>query len=313
MAKVTGGGAIAGGGGDALEIRVSDIRSDILKWIDNEGARQLKLQEKTTYDDYINKMREIMKPQYVSLSFTNEKLLVGNSEKTCKGIFDEEKSRPKLTCNIDRFEKTIEADQYSLIHHEYAGLIGLEQNIGSASDYFLSSQVVGFLEEKTILKLAIKQERKNMTKVIDHKVTIDANNSNEELARIPQNLMSVFVDQGFKQKEISKNVFQLEIKNLSCYGNSRDVLYPDYSNAGLPKIECFVEKTSGLRENVKKLQESRYLQALIDVMEKNIKDFYVSDSAMGGKSFSGIPKILCKSDLNQNEMHNAFSCEITLE
>lgn len=155
FARAASRGNSSGGGGDASEVRVDEIRADILKWIHNGGAKKLEFPSDLTYDGYVENMRAILQPQKVIIEFTDEKILVKNVEKTCQGFlgFREE---PHISCNISRFKGTKDADQYALIHHEYAGLGGVEANIGAASDYIISSQLTGFLEEQVVLKLAVK-------------------------------------------------------------------------------------------------------------------------------------------------------------
>ncbi len=146
-----------GGGGDSSEARVNEIRSDILNWIKSEGAKGLELSNIITYDEYVSKMTIILQPQKVTISFTDDKVIYDTAEKTCKGFIEEESSEKHILCNISRFTKTSDSDQYKLIHHEYAGLAGIEKNEGAASDYDLSSQITEFLTYETVLRLNIKK------------------------------------------------------------------------------------------------------------------------------------------------------------
>lgn len=162
----SGGGAIAGGGGDSSEARVDEIRADILKWINNGGAKDLILPESIPYSDYETKMKEILKPQKVVLGFieqddkTNNELQVSvdGRPKTCRGFISEIDQKYHMLCNISRFSNTTEADQYRLIHHEFAGLVNIENNDEAASDYSVSSQITEFLSMQTVLKLAVKSQ-----------------------------------------------------------------------------------------------------------------------------------------------------------
>jgi hypothetical protein len=158
------GGAIAGGGGDATELRVNEIRADIIKWINDGGAKGLMLPSQLSYAEYSSLMNDILQPQKVIIGFiekddeANEELsvTVNGSPKTCKGFISLLDAKPHILCNITRFKNTSEADQYKLIHHEYAGLVGIENNEGAASDYEISSQITNFLTKQMVLKLAIK-------------------------------------------------------------------------------------------------------------------------------------------------------------
>jgi hypothetical protein len=138
-------------------------------------------------------------------------------------------------------------------------------------------------------------------------VTLMGNNAVYELAKLPQQIMATFVDQGFKQTEVSTNVYDLTIKGLRCDLQSNDALYPDYSNGGLPSVKCYVNadlETGGVGTPV---QESRYIQSLISLIEAKAGGEY-TDCAMGGKCTSFIKSIKCRIDENQDEMKNAFSC-----
>jgi hypothetical protein len=164
-----------GGGGDASESRVNDIRSDILKWINDGGAQELNLPSSLSYGEYEDKMTEILQPQKVMIGFVendnskNEELrvLVNGTPKTCRGFISKKDSRPHILCNISRFNETTDSEQYKLIHHEYAGLVGIEKNNKDASDYGISSQITDFLKEEKVLKLAVKRStRSDLTKVV---------------------------------------------------------------------------------------------------------------------------------------------------
>ncbi len=149
-------GNSSGGGGDASEARVNEIRADLLNWINQGGAKNLTLPSEISYETYVAKMKKILKSQYVVISFTKNDIIVDREEKTCKNFY-ESNSIPKIICNIERFAQTPEAHQYSLIHHEYAGLVKIEDNQKGASDYEISNQLTGFLEEQVVLKLVVKE------------------------------------------------------------------------------------------------------------------------------------------------------------
>lgn len=151
------GGSMVGGGGDASEERVNEIRADILKWIKNDGAKGLTLPKDISYNEYLNKMTEILEEKKVIIEFTNDEVKVNDRLKTCKGTLSKDNSKPSILCNIERFKNTFDSDQYKLIHHEYAGLVNIENNEGAASDYMVSSQITDFLSYQEVLKLAVKK------------------------------------------------------------------------------------------------------------------------------------------------------------
>lgn len=159
-------GTESGGGGDALEERVYEIRSDILKWLGTDGPKGLTLPIEISYEEYVTKMIDILASKKVIISFiekddaTNDELMVSvdGVPKTCRGFISEISSQPHIICNIARFKNTSESQQYSLIHHEYAGLVNIENNDGAASDYRVSAQLTDFLTEQPVLKLALKKQ-----------------------------------------------------------------------------------------------------------------------------------------------------------
>lgn len=165
-------GGETGGGGDSSEIRVNDIRIDILKWIDEGGPQQLTLPHGMTKKFYYSSMRRILSPHAVVLGFvTTEqenntleqelKVSVNGQPKTCRGFVSIYDQLPHILCNIERFTATAPGAQYRLIHHEYAGLAGVEQNIGASSDYVISDKITDFLDPEVVLRLSVKQRRSN--------------------------------------------------------------------------------------------------------------------------------------------------------
>lgn len=138
-------------------------------------------------------------------------------------------------------------------------------------------------------------------------VWLKANDEDYTVARLPQKLMATFVDQGFKQKEVSPGIFELTVKNVRCDFQSRDALYPDYSNAGLPSVKCYTDAEIEMNGNGTRIQESRYLNELFNTIQEK-KDISITDCAMGGKCVSYVSTIQCWVDLNMDEMKDAYSC-----
>lgn len=161
-AKVTGH---EGGGGDAAEIRVNEIRSDILKWLNDEGGKELEMPKDLSYGEYFDKMTDILQPKKVVIGFVEKdsyfndelKVNINGVPKTCRGFVSKKDLKHHILCNLSRFKDTSESEQYKLIHHEYAGLVNIEKNEGGASDYFISSQITDFLKVHKVLKLAVKK------------------------------------------------------------------------------------------------------------------------------------------------------------
>ncbi|MFL5813961.1 MAG: hypothetical protein ACJ763_10325 [Bdellovibrionia bacterium] len=150
---LAGKGGETGGGGDICEDRFKTVRDDIRFWIEKGGSDHLKL----AFDPAIPPYRSAMSDKIVraQISCTSDKVMVGTSEKTCKNYIDQS-GTPRILCNSARFMATSESDQYVLVHHEYAGLAGLETPDGESSNYAISNQLTGFLEDQVVKKLAIK-------------------------------------------------------------------------------------------------------------------------------------------------------------
>lgn len=165
--QITSLGTANGGGGNASEIEVDEIRIDILKWIKNGGPSAFKeFPEEVNLNIYTDRMIRILQPHAVVVGFVSSqqenetsnpelKVVVNGQPKQCRGFVSKEDQRPHILCNSDRYPKE-EADQYRLIHHEYAGLAGIEKNDGASSDYILSNQLSAFLENQIVKRLAIK-------------------------------------------------------------------------------------------------------------------------------------------------------------
>jgi hypothetical protein len=144
-----------GNGGDSLEPRFLEIANDIRKWIRDGGARALRMREGDTIEEYQTRMLLVL--DRYSVSFTQDKIYVNGAEKDCEN----DPLSGRIRCATARFP-TIETEngedrQYRLVHHELAGLAGLEQNLGSPkSDYFYSDQISASLETVMVKRLVVK-------------------------------------------------------------------------------------------------------------------------------------------------------------
>lgn len=214
-------GGDSGGGGDASEARVDEIRSDLLKWIQDGGAQELTLPADISYGEYIDKMSDILTNKKVALSFTNDPVKVQGQDKTCRGAFIEtktlfsKKKYPQILCNITRFKETAEPTQYSLIHHEYAGLKNIEKNDGSASDYQISNQITDFLEDRIVKKLAVKKKPEVEIKPDTSLQKLIANNVNTFKKEETLNECRPFHDQLLKDQQEKFESKMIEINDLS--------------------------------------------------------------------------------------------------
>lgn len=144
---------------------------------------------------------------------------------------------------------------------------------------------------------------------INAKVIVKSDDSNSEVADLPQEFLSVFVDNGIKQFEISQKIYELSVQNIRCDITRRDALYPDYSNAGLTTIKCYTDAESDRLGNGTPINEGRFILSLINLVEAH-RDVSFSDCSMGGKCVSFVNKIKCTVDLNKEYMSEAYSCEL---
>lgn len=165
-----GGASGVGGGGDPMESRVDEIRADILKWISEGGAQALILPAGMSHEYYRVTMTSVLVPHAVTVSFVTTAQESASTEpesvvsvdgvaKTCRGFVSRRDGRPHILCNTERFSREGDASQYRLIHHEYAGLAGVESNRGASSDYAVSNQLTAHLESTTVLRLAVRKAR----------------------------------------------------------------------------------------------------------------------------------------------------------
>ncbi len=166
--KDGGDGGQSGGGGDASEMGVDLIRADILKWITAGGAATFKEWPKDlSGNQYETQMKYFLEKHRVVVGFVSteqekktqdpeQKVIVEGRYKSCRGFISKADRLPHILCNSDRYPSG-GANQYRLIHHEYAGLAGIEKNLGASSDYILSNQMTDFLVPEVIYRLAVKR------------------------------------------------------------------------------------------------------------------------------------------------------------
>jgi len=137
-------------GGDNCENKIKTIALDIQHWITNGGAKAMNFKGEVDLESYESKMLDVLDGE-TKISCVSRGIELMNVEKTCINFEN------KIECNYDRFMTLNSEEQYILIHHEYAGLAGIEVNESWSSDYFYSSQLSLFLENQVVKKLAIKK------------------------------------------------------------------------------------------------------------------------------------------------------------
>ncbi len=154
----------AGNGGDECERRILSIRDNIASWINVGNYESLKLPKEVTTEIYKSQMLNVLGRAVVSCTKKPILLTKGKDtvEKTCINKTDSSGSL-SITCNFDRFMNPVIDDesstkgaiQYRLVHHEYAGLAKLENNLTAESRYFISNQISEKLVWETEQKLPI--------------------------------------------------------------------------------------------------------------------------------------------------------------
>lgn len=161
-------GGANGGGGDGQEMIVDAIRSDMRNWVQGGGPQGFKSWPAgVTLTTYKKLMPPLLEPKAVIIGFVTSaqeaketnaelKVIVKDQPKACRGFFSKVDRKAHILCNVERFP-TVAAEQYRLIHHEFAGLAGVEQNEGAASDYTLSNQITSLLQAETIYRLPVQK------------------------------------------------------------------------------------------------------------------------------------------------------------
>jgi hypothetical protein len=139
-------------GGDICEDHFKIVRDDIQAWILSGGSAGLILPAGIPIQQYNSKMLAAIGGAQVSC--TDKPVTVHGVEKTCENFTDKSGSS-KIICNSELFMQTTDSDRYVLVHHEYAGLAGFEENDGASSQYSISNQITGFARDQLVKKLAI--------------------------------------------------------------------------------------------------------------------------------------------------------------
>lgn len=157
-------GGDASGGGDTCEDRIQVIRDDIQTWVHKGGGQNLKLPDNIEPDEYASRMLD-------AIEKTKPKIrCLGPGD---KGYPVEEKGVPKvcrfystgllsrfrgtyIDCDFKKFLDLNESDQYVLVHHEYAGVAGLEVSDDGRSEYPISNQISSQLEDQVVKRLVVQ-------------------------------------------------------------------------------------------------------------------------------------------------------------
>jgi hypothetical protein len=161
-ASASSRGERGGNGGDICLRRFEIVRNDVESWILRGGADGLQLPRDLSVKRYKSLMLDRISgagAARISCVGPGEEgfpVKVLGRSRTCKNFFDRS-GAAQIVCDANKFNGTPESDQYILVHHEFAGLSGIEFNRGEDSDFeTVSDQITGFLENQVVKKLAIK-------------------------------------------------------------------------------------------------------------------------------------------------------------
>jgi len=144
------------GGGDLCEDKIKIIRDDIKGWILRDGSRYLKLPENITYKQYFETMLSRITKTKISCVYKGDKghpVEIYGTPKIC--VFSKKNS--SITCDAKKFNSLSQEEQFILVHHEYAGLSGVEPPNKEDSNYIVSNQISDYLTSKVVKRLAVKE------------------------------------------------------------------------------------------------------------------------------------------------------------
>jgi hypothetical protein len=163
-------GKESSGGGDLCEDRIKIIRDDLVSWIHQSGPQGLALPSGTNATQYSNQMLSQLGTAKISCVGASDKgfpVQVNGHPKVCR--FDQDFGESRITCDLTKFMSLSEANQYVLVHHEFAGLAGFELPNGDDSNYEISNQISEYISNQSVKKLAIKRSPVVRTSVSGHK------------------------------------------------------------------------------------------------------------------------------------------------
>lgn len=145
----------SGNGGSVLENESRTILVNIRDWIKSENY--LSMKGPAPRADYASKMLSVLENLPLTTFLSKEQYEARFSDgKDCHNF--PEQNPPEIVCNQDTFPNDIEK-RYRILHHEVAGLAGIENNNGDPrSNYIYSDQVSGELKFEIIKRLPIREK-----------------------------------------------------------------------------------------------------------------------------------------------------------
>ncbi len=150
------------GGGDPCESRFKLVRDDLRLWIHQGGASTLDLPVFLSSERYALLMLEKIEKTGVRCVAPNDPgypVAINGTPKTCR--FEKRPDGDQIICDYRKFLAASTAEQYVLIHHEYAGIAGVEKPNQDDSHYEISNQIVEFISDGEVPKLMVKPTPEN--------------------------------------------------------------------------------------------------------------------------------------------------------
>ncbi|WP_413578750.1 hypothetical protein ACLVWU_09425 [Bdellovibrio sp. HCB290] len=233
-------GGVATGGGDTCEARLQEITSDINLWIGREGHRYLQFPTGISEISYKQRMSQIIRQvkfQCLSEGDSGYPIYVGSTSKICRFISADD----KVICDRKEIASLKADDQYALVHHELAGLAGLEIPNGEVSEYHLSNQISGFLEVTSVKKLAVKPRSHSTISELDYyKLVTESSESLGRKAQIGRLGQCEVINIGQTRNCNGSDSYVVRIRNLGLF-------HPELTNVAEESATC----QQGAYQNVK--------------------------------------------------------------
>lgn len=162
-------GTHTGGGGDAqTEAKFFKIRNDLLEWVKTSGPEHFKFKVDMTVEKYRELMVPVLEFSKVKLNLLTEEeervlsaensdyaVKIGNQSKVCVSRIFHDDQEWHMVCRTDKFNDLSEKRQYRQLHHEYAIIVGVEENQESDSNYTYSNRLTSFVSTRPETYLAV--------------------------------------------------------------------------------------------------------------------------------------------------------------
>jgi hypothetical protein len=275
ISNISYAGVKEAGGGDPCEDQIKIIRDDLAGWIQKGGFKELTLPKEISFDQYSQKMLNQIAKAKVRCVGEGDKdfpVEVYGTPKVCKFEVDSAK-HAKITCNRSEFLDIDESNQYVLIHHEYAGLAGLELPVKDDSQYTLSNQISSFLENKIVKRLAVRpaqQSSPSNWKAINGK----------EGSEVARSLQDALANTEFSDCKIALEQIAQSGTPVQCLDGSYSYNRYNFASKTLPEngfkgipvgsFDCQDSQSSKEELNRFLMKSTKGPTAFLNVLDKNV-------------------------------------------